>query len=164
MRVPLALFFFFFFYVCLFGHVCFYNRGRKKKKKKRTFFSFLLFSLDSSGRALTLQTQGTQKERYKTRGRKEEEETSFVGFTSRLCSSTPSLIVYLFSFYLKREEERRTKKEEREKINRFIVSKHKIRHRNEKIRKCRIGKTPKRSILQTFNSSLPSCVCVCRER
>jgi hypothetical protein len=40
MRVPLALFFFFFSYVCLFGHVCFYNRARKKKKKKRTFFSF----------------------------------------------------------------------------------------------------------------------------
>jgi ABC-type polysaccharide transport system permease subunit len=52
MRVPLALFFFFFSYVCLFGHVCFYNRGRKKKK--RTFSLSFLFSLDSSGRALTL--------------------------------------------------------------------------------------------------------------
>jgi preprotein translocase subunit YajC len=109
MRVPLALFFFFFSYVCLFGHVCFYNRGRKKKKKKRTFF----LSCCSPWILPGVLSHCRHKERYKTRGRKEEEETSFVGFTSRLCSSTPSLIVYLFSFYLKREEERRKKKEKR---------------------------------------------------
>ena len=159
MRVPLALFFFFFSYVCLFGHVCFYNRGRKTKKKRTFFLSCSPWILPG----VLSHCRHKEPKRNVTRlgGEKKKKKKLFfcwIHLEAMFINPFSHCLPFLF---LPETRRRRTKKEKREKINRFIVSKHKIRHRNEKIRKCRIGKNTKTlnsPNVQFFVAQL--CVCV----
>lgn len=154
MRVPLALFFFF-SYVCVYLVMCVFII----EVERRTFFFFLVLPGFFRACSHIVDTRNPKGTLYKTRGEKKKKKTLLLLDSPRGYVHQPLLSLSTFSLFLPETRRRRTKKEKREKINRFIVSKHKIRHRNEKIRKCRIGKNTK-TLNSPFNSSLPSCVCV----